>query len=226
MGKRRLRREHRNNRSGHYRKLHVSASDQVPPSTRLLQENGGRISARLCQTSKQFQYLLLQKSHQTRSERQRANGSSRFITILIAAAKREREGEGPLEKRGAMQKRRGEEVIDPNSFRAPTGNSGGGTEGGGNQAKTILRRKPTAEIQSAAAAVFYTVANVKNLAGIRAGEAIGRRDKCPAPIGPADADLPGFGCGRARVAHPDLPVRMKRREAAAESSSNCSSSGG
>ena len=37
-----------------------------------------------------------------------ANGSSRFITILIAAAaaKRERE-EGPLEERGAMQRRRG-----------------------------------------------------------------------------------------------------------------------
>ena len=100
-------------------------------------------------------------------------------------------------KRGAQC--REEEVIDPNSFRAPTGNSRGGgsvvvrSNGGcGNQAKTI-RRKPTAEIQSdadvvvvaaAAAAVFYTVANVKNLAGTRAGKTIGRRDKCRAPIGP------------------------------------------
>ena len=63
-----------------------------------------------------------------------------------------------------MQRRRGEEVIDPNSFRAPTGNSRGGgsvvvrSNGGcGNQAKTI-RRKPTAEIQSDADVVVVAAA--------------------------------------------------------------------
>ena len=113
-------------------------------------------------------------------------------------------------KRGAQCR---EEVIDPNSFRAPTGNSGGGDSTGGNRAKTIRRRKPTAEIQSAAAAaVFYTVANVKNLAGIRAGEAIGWRDKCPAPIGPADDGLTWVRMRVRAGAHPDLPVRMKSGE--------------
>ena len=115
--------------------------------------NGRRVSALLCQTSKQFQYLLLQKSHQTRSEeRQRANGggSSRFITIPIAAAAiaAERERGPSVEKRGAMQRRRrGEEVIDPNSFRAPTGNSEAAAAAAASAGPAATRPGPSAENQ-------------------------------------------------------------------------------
>ena len=52
--------------------------------------------------------------------------------------RRRRSRGGPL-KRGAQCRGEEEEVIDPNSFRAPTGNSRGG--GGGNQAKTIRAPK-------------------------------------------------------------------------------------
>ena len=53
--------------------------------------------------------------------------------------RRRRSRGGPL-KRGAQCRGEEEEVIDPNSFRAPTGNSRGVGGSGDNQAKTIHPR--------------------------------------------------------------------------------------